>query len=219
MVPVPSLGGFKGVMVCESREGREFEAQDVESVKDILVIMRMGISHALYLEDLEKQAENDGLTGLLNRKTFQARLTSVLSRLDGRYPCAVAMLDIDHFKRINDSYGHPAGDEVLRKISSVIRKTVRKVDMAGRYGGEEFVLYLHDTDETRAFQVAERLRMMIRQTGFVFNGKEIGVTASLGVSCYPAHGGGSEELLKHADVALYASKQAGRDRTTVYLKR
>lgn len=218
LVPVTPLGGFKGVMVCESGPGREFEAQDAESVKDILAIMRMGISHALYLEDLEKQAKNDGLTGLLNRKTFQGQLTSVLSRLDGRYPCVVAMLDIDHFKKINDIHGHPAGDEVLRKVSSVIRKTVRKVDMAGRYGGEEFVLYLHDTDEAHAFQVAERLRMMIRQTRFVHNGKEIGVTASLGIACYPAHGGGSEELLKHADVALYASKQAGRDRTTVYLK-
>ena len=218
MVPLKTPGGFNGVMICEAREGREFEAQDVESVKDVLVIMRMGISHALYLEDLEKEAKNDGLTGLLNRKTFHAQLTSVLSRLDGRYQCAVAMLDIDHFKRINDGYGHPAGDEVLRKVSGVIRKTVRKVDMAGRYGGEEFVIYLHDTDEARAFQVAERLRMIIRQTRFVFNGKEIGVTASLGISCYPAHGRGGEELLKHADVALYASKQAGRDRTTVYLK-
>ncbi len=219
LFPLPPMGGFKGVMICECREGRDFEAQDAESVKDILAIMRMGISHALYLEDLEKQAKNDGLTGLLNRKTFQKQLTSVLSRLDGRYACAVAMLDMDHFKKINDLHGHPAGDEVLRKVSSVIRKTVRKADMAGRYGGEEFVLYLHNTDESLAIQVAERLRMMIRQTRFVFDGKEIGVTASLGIACYPAHGASSEELLRHADVALYASKQGGRNRTTVYLKR
>lgn len=218
LFPVPSLGGFRGVMVCESGSERGFDAQDAKTVRNILDVMKMGISHALYVEELEKQATNDGLTGLLNRKTFQNRLTSVLSRLDGRYPCVVAMLDIDHFKRINDVHGHPAGDEVLRKISGIIRKTVRKADMAGRYGGEEFILYLYDTDESRAFMVAERLRMKIRETRFLFDGKEIGATASLGIACYPVHGKDCESLIKHADTALYASKQAGRDRTTIHLK-
>ena len=126
------------------------------------------------------------------------------------------MLDIDHFKRINDTYGHPAGDEVLRKVSDVIRKTVRKVDMAGRYGGEEFSLYLHSTDHMHAVQIAERLRLIIRQTRFVFDRKEVGVTASMGIACHPAHGLTSEDLLRHADDALYRSKQGGRDRTTVF---
>lgn len=219
LLPVPRMGGFNGVMVCESLPGRAFESRDAESARDVLLMMRMGVSHALHLEELEKQAKNDGLTGLLNRRTFQNQLGSVISRLDGRYACAVVMMDIDHFKKINDTYGHPAGDEVLRKVSSVIRKTVRKMDMAGRYGGEEFILYLHDTDDTRAFQVAERLRLMIRQTRFVFQGKEIGVTASLGIACYPAHGGAIEDLLRCADIALYESKQGGRDRTTIHLKR
>ncbi len=218
LVPVSDAGGFCGVLACESGEGRSFEGQDAEAAKDILAIMRMGISHALRLENLEKEARNDGLTGLLNRKTFCGRLGNVLSRLDSRYPCAVIMLDIDHFKKVNDTYGHPAGDEVLRKVSNVILKTVRKVDMAGRYGGEEFVVYLHGTDQTHASQVAERLRLMIRQTRFFFNERELGVTASLGIACYPGHGGTGEELLRNADAALYGSKQGGRDRTTVYLK-
>ena len=218
LVPVADAGGFRGVLACESGEGRSFEGQDAEAAKDILAIMRMGISHALRLENLEKEARNDGLTGLLNRKTFCARLGNVLSRLDGRYPCAVIMLDIDHFKKVNDTYGHPAGDEVLRKVSKVILKTVRKVDMAGRYGGEEFVVYLHGTDRTHAGQVAERLRLMIRQTRFFFNERESGVTASLGIACYPGDGRTGEELLRNADTALYASKQGGRDRTTVYGK-
>jgi diguanylate cyclase (GGDEF)-like protein len=128
------------------------------------------------------------------------------------------MLDLDYFKKINDTHGHPAGDEVLRKVSNVIRKTVRKVDMAGRYGGEEFAIYLHSTDQTHACQVAERLRLMIRQTWFVFNERELGVTASLGIACYPGHGKTGEELLQHADVALYSSKRDGRDRTTVDIK-
>jgi diguanylate cyclase (GGDEF)-like protein len=218
LVPVSDAGGFRGVLSCESGEGRSFEGQDAEAAKDILAIMRMGISHALRLENLEKEAQNDGLTGLLNRKTFCSRLENVLSRLDGRYPCAVIMLDIDHFKKVNDTYGHPAGDEVLRKVSNVILKTVRKVDMAGRYGGEEFVVYLHDTDQAHASQVAERLRLIIRQTRFFFNERESGVTASLGIACSPGHGSTGEELIRKADSALYGSKQGGRDRTTVYGK-
>ncbi|NJD61322.1 MAG: GGDEF domain-containing protein [Deltaproteobacteria bacterium] len=218
LVPVRAVAdGFHGVMVCEAGEGRNFDGRDADTVKDMLAIMRMGISHALRLENLEKEAKNDGLTGLLNRKTFCAQLANVLSRLDGRYPCAVVMLDIDHFKKVNDTYGHPAGDEVIRKVSSVIRKTVRKVDMAGRYGGEEFVIYLHSADPSHAGQVAERLRLMIRQTRFVFEKREVGVTASLGFACYPGDGKTSEELLHHADVALYRSKQGGRDRTTAYM--
>jgi diguanylate cyclase (GGDEF)-like protein len=218
LVPVPYAGEFRGVLACESAEGRSFDAQDVETARDVLAVMRMGISHALRLEKLEKEAKNDGLTGLLNRKTFCAQLESVISRLDGRYPCAVIMLDLDHFKKINDTHGHPAGDEVLRKVSSVIRKTVRKADMAGRYGGEEFAIYLHSTDEAHAIQVADRLRLMIRKTRFVFEKRELGVTASLGIACYPGHGKTGEELLAHADIALYRSKQDGRDRTTVYIK-
>lgn len=218
LVPESGAGGFRGVLVCESGEGRTFEGQDAEAAKDILAVLRMGISHVLRLESLEKEAHNDGLTALLNRKTFCARLGNVLARLDSRYPCAVVMLDIDHFKKVNDTYGHPAGDEVLRKVSNVIQKTVRKVDMAGRYGGEEFAIYLHAADRNHACRVAERLRMMIRKTRFVFDNRELGVTASLGIACYPGHGGTAEELLRSADAALYASKREGRDRTSVFIK-
>jgi diguanylate cyclase (GGDEF)-like protein len=219
LVPVPRTGGFRGVLVCESGQGRDFEGQDAEAARDILAVMRMGISHALRLEDLEKEAKNDGLTGLLNRKTFCSQMENVLSRLDGRYPCAVILLDLDHFKKINDTHGHPAGDDVLRKVSNVIRKTVRKVDMAGRYGGEEFVIYLHNADRSHASQVAERLRLMIRKTRFVYDQRELGVTASLGIACYPGDGRTGGDLIRNADVALYISKQDGRDRTTVYIKR
>ncbi len=219
LVPVAGAGGFRGVLVCAAEAERGFDGRDAEAVAEILSIMRMGISHAQRLETLERQAETDGLTGLLNRKTFQARLSNVLSRLDGRYPCAVIMMDIDHFKKINDTYGHPAGDEVIRKVSAVIVKTVRKVDMAARYGGEEFVVYLHMADRSHALHVAERLRLSIRQTWFEFSGKNLGVTISLGVACYPAHGTDCGALLGRADEALYRSKEEGRDRVTLYLER
>ncbi len=219
LVPVAGAGGFRGVLVCAAEAERGFDGRNAEAVAEILSIMRMGISHAQRLETLERQAETDGLTGLLNRKTFQARLTNVLSRLDGRYPCAVIMMDIDRFKKINDTYGHPAGDEVIRKVSAVIVKTIRKVDMAARYGGEEFVVYLHMADRSHAMHVAERIRLSIRQTWFVFGGKNLEVTISLGIACYPAHGTDCGTLLGRADEALYRSKENGRDKVTLYLER
>jgi len=216
LVPVDGAGGFRGILVCTSREYRSYHKGDAEMVRDVLTIMRMGISHALQIETLEERATSDGLTGLLNQKTFRQRLTNVLSRLDTRYACAVIMADIDHFKRVNDTYGHPAGDDVLRKVSKIIQKMIRKADMAARYGGEEFVMYLHHADRDKAVQVAERLRLVIEQTRFDFGGKEVGVTASMGVACYPSDGREIRELLAHADEALYRSKQEGRNRTTLY---
>lgn len=214
LVPVSGTGGFRGVLICASGAGRNYHGQDVEAAREILRIMRMGISHSVTIEMLEQRATTDGLTGLLNRKTFHTRLSAVLTRLDGRYPCALIMLDIDHFKKINDTYGHPAGDEVLKNVAGIIRKTIRKIDMAGRFGGEEFVLYLHHADRNRAGNVAERLRMIIEKARYVFQGKETGVTASLGVACYPSDGGTAQELVARADEALYRSKQGGRNRIT-----
>jgi len=216
LVPVDGAGGFRGILVCASREDRSYHKRDAEMARDVLTIMRMGISHALQIAPLEERATSDGLTGLLNQKTFRQRLTNVLSRLDTRYECAVIMADIDYFKRVNDTYGHPAGDEVLRKTAKIIQKTIRKADMAARYGGEEFVMYLHHADRAKAVQVAERLRLVIEQTRFEFGGRDVGVTASMGIACYPSDGRESRELLAHADEALYRSKQEGRNRTTLY---
>jgi diguanylate cyclase (GGDEF)-like protein len=185
-------------------------------VRDIAEVLQLGISHVEHLEALTLRATTDGLTGLANRKAFLARVDEDLARLDGRHPCALVMLDIDHFKRINDTYGHPFGDEVLRRVAGILGKAVRKGDTAGRYGGEEFVLYLHMADPEQAREVAERFRRMIRQARFLQEGREVVVTASLGVACTPAHGKSAEDLLKRADEALYLSKNRGRDRVTVY---
>jgi diguanylate cyclase (GGDEF)-like protein len=216
LVPLDGAGGFRGILVCASRENHGYHKRDAEAVKEILAIMRMGISHALHIETLEERAKSDGMTGLLNQRAFRERLSGVLSRLDSRYECAVIMIDIDHFKNINDSYGHPAGDEVLRNVAKIIKKTIRKADMAARYGGEEFALYLYQADRQKALLAAERLRLIIGQTRFEFGGKEVGITASLGIACYPSDGRDSREILERADEALYRAKQGGRNRTTVY---
>ncbi len=216
VLPVSGSGGFRGAVVCVSGGERRFLRQHAEVVRDITEVMQMGLSHAGHLETLARKASTDGLTGLLNRRAFLEKLSEELTRLDGRHPCAVVMLDVDHFKRINDSYGHPFGDEVLRKIAGVLGKAVRRGDAAGRYGGEEFVLYLHMADPSYAGEAAERFRRMIRQIRFLHQGHEVVVTASLGAACAPLHGNTAEELIKRADEALYLSKQGGRDRVTVW---
>jgi diguanylate cyclase (GGDEF)-like protein len=216
VLPVEGKVGFRGALVCAHPQEKRFLKQHAEIARDIARVMQLGLSHVERLESLTKKATTDGLTGLSNRKAFLEQLAADLARLDGRHPCGVVMLDIDHFKRINDTYGHPFGDEVLRGVASVLGKGVRKGDTAGRYGGEEFVLYLHMADAERAREGAERFRRMIRQIRFAQGGKEVAVTASFGVACAPFHGNGVEELLKRADEALYLSKQRGRDRVTVY---
>ena len=216
VLPVEGRVGFRGALVCAHPQEKRFRKRHAEIARDITRVMQLGLSHVERLESLTKKATTDGLTGLSNRKAFLERLAVDLTRLDGRYPCGVVMLDIDHFKGVNDTYGHPFGDEVLRGVASVLGKGVRKGDTAGRYGGEEFVLYLHMADTERAREGAERFRRMIRQIRFAHEGREISVTASFGVACAPHHGKGVEELLKHADEALYLSKERGRDRVTVY---
>ena len=216
LLPVEGRVGFRGALVCAHPQEKRFLKRHTEIARDITGVMQLGLSHVERLESLTKKATTDGLTGLTNRKAFLERFAVELSRLDGRHPCGVVMLDIDHFKRVNDTYGHPFGDEVLRGVASVLGKGVRKGDSAGRYGGEEFVVYLHMADTERAREGAERFRRMIRQIRFAHAGKEVAVTASFGVACSPHHGNGVEELLKHADEALYLSKERGRDRVTVY---
>jgi diguanylate cyclase (GGDEF)-like protein len=216
VLPVAEVGGFRGAVVCTHRDARRFGMRHAQVVRDITEVMQLGLSHVERLEVLTRKANVDALTGLANRKAFLDQVAVELVRLDGRHPCAVIMADIDHFKRINDTYGHPFGDEVLRRVGGVLGKAVRKGDAAGRYGGEEFVLYLHMADPARAQDGAERFRGMVRQTKFLHEGRPVTVTASFGVSCAPNHGTTVEELIKRADEALYLSKQRGRDRVTVY---
>ena len=216
VLPMGGWVGFRGALVCAHPQEKRFQKHHAEIARDITRVMQLGLSHVEQIESLTKKATTDGLTGLSNRKAFLERLAQDLARLDGRHPCGVVMLDIDHFKGINDTCGHPFGDEVLRGVASVLGKGVRKGDTAGRYGGEEFVLYLHMADTGRAREGAERFRRMIRQIRFAHAGKDISVTASFGVACAPHHGNDVEELLKHADEALYLSKRRGRDRVTVY---
>ena len=163
---------------------------------------------------LEELIKKDGLTGLYNHRYFQERFAEEFSRAR-RYdfPMSCIMLDIDHFKQINDNYGHQAGDEILRSLAKIVMASVRDVDIAARYGGEEFALILPHTKLENSLILAQRLREKVEGNIFLFNETQIRVTISLGAAGIPENDPASYiELIRFADEALYVAKKSGRNR-------
>jgi diguanylate cyclase (GGDEF)-like protein len=172
---------------------------------------------ATHLATVERIATTDQLTGVLNRQASLQRLASELDR-SSRYgnSVTVALADIDHFKRVNDTYGHAAGDVVLRHVAQLIQADVRTNDTVGRYGGEEFLLVLPETDVEGAFMAAEKLRRLVGRTPVTLpDGEELAVTISIGVAAGAGQGLRLDTITRDADTALYAAKSLGRDQ--VYL--
>jgi two-component system cell cycle response regulator len=159
-------------------------------------------------------ALTDELTGLYNRRYVFAHLTELMARLpDGNATTAVMMFDIDHFKQVNDRYGHPAGDDVLRELAKRALHNVRSVDLVGRLGGEEFVVVMPETNLGGATIVADRLRLAVADDPFVVgNGEKLPVTISVGLAVTGDPEDTLEALLKRVDDALYAAKNGGRNR-------
>ncbi|TMH35798.1 MAG: GGDEF domain-containing protein [Betaproteobacteria bacterium] len=173
---------------------------------------------ALLREKLREQAMRDKLTGLYNRHYVEEWFGLELRRAQrhGR-PLAAIMLDIDHFKRFNDSFGHEAGDLVLRELAGVLRRFARESDVACRYGGEEFLVLLPECPFDAALPRAERLREEIAKLELRYDDQPLGpVTVSLGVAAFPDHAKESEQLLRCADEALYLAKQSGRNRVVAH---
>jgi diguanylate cyclase (GGDEF)-like protein len=176
-------------------------------------------------EALEEQATTDGLTGLVNHRTFQERFSTMLGRAERhKFPVSLILTDIDHFKKVNDTYGHPTGDEVLRRVAAILKASARKIDICARYGGEEFAIVLESTDREGARQLAERIRMEVSQQTFHHAGQPskgpFKATLSLGIATYAegAAGDGKEkaDLIAKADQCLYAAKHGGRNMTVCY---
>jgi diguanylate cyclase (GGDEF)-like protein len=170
--------------------------------------------------ELTRQATTDDLTGLMNRACFLGRMKEELARSE-RYGkmMSLVMLDIDGFKHINDSAGHAGGDSVLRKVAEIMLDAVRSIDLVGRYGGDEFVIALPETDAFFAMHMAERVRADIAKAEIeagASDGTANRVTVSMGMATYPLHGRSPGVLLEHADEALYRAKAKGRNRIVVY---
>ena len=169
------------------------------------------------MRELRLLATRDALTGVLNRRAFDALLAgeSDRARRLGR-PLAMVVLDLDHFKKINDTHGHPAGDAVLATVARVLESEVRSIDKVARIGGEEFAVLLMEMDADGGFAVAKRLVAAVRGRPVVVNGgSPLAVTISAGVAALPVHGGTDGAFLTAADKALYTAKHDGRDRAVL----
>jgi diguanylate cyclase (GGDEF)-like protein len=178
------------------------------------------LSNLRLLETMKHEANVDTLTGLYNRRFLEdyARKTLAMGRRKNQ-PFGIIMMDLDHFKDINDAYGHETGDRILRQFAKTITQAMRETNLAARYGGEEFVVLLPDTDAQACVLVAERIRRAVERmvvqspTGKLLTD----LTVSLGIAVYPDHGQEYEELVQASDKALYESKRAGRNRSTLYV--
>ncbi len=163
-----------------------------------------------YLDTCEEEASTDHLTGLANRRRFERQLErEVVRTLRYGHPFCLIMMDIDHFKQVNDNYGHAAGDQVLRLIGKTLQEGTRGIDLAARIGGEEFAIIFTETDLVGALEVAERLRLAINAIEIPAVGP---IAASFGVAECPSSAQTTRELLASADAALYEAKRQGRDR-------
>ncbi len=165
---------------------------------------------------LQQLAIHDGLTGLYNHRYFDDRLRLEMQRAE-RYkrPTTLLMLDLDRFKLVNDRYGHPVGDQVLKEVAEIIRRRIREVDIAARYGGEEFVVILPETARENAAVVAERIRKSVEDARFAADGQEAKITISIGVADFPTDAHDHDKLVEAADKALYQAKQEGRNRVAL----
>jgi len=170
-------------------------------------------------ERLGQLATTDGLTGLANHRAFQLGFETMLQRAKrNRTRLCLLMGDLDHFKQINDTHGHPFGDLVLREVAKVMAETMRTVDIAARYGGEEFAIVLENCDATGGHQLGERIRENIAGLALPCNGGEdIHPTISLGLAIFPEDGTSKDQLIERADQALYRAKNRGRNRTVIWL--
>ena len=221
-LPCPLDDEKSGVFLLRRTvETPKFDAADVQFAETVVKSGVAAIQRAHAIETtradnhrLEALAQTDPLTQLVNRRALTIRLVTEMERVR-RYnaPLAMLLVDLDHFKLINDTYGHLAGDDVLFSVATVLKRAVRSVDTVARYGGEEFVIVLPETGKQGAISFAERIRDKLASHRFTVGGRQdIRVTASIGVATYPATGLDSvEDLIRAADSALYRAKGSGRN--------
>jgi two-component system, cell cycle response regulator len=215
-VPLVAQGRVLGVLSVYEREtGEPFTLEDATVLADFAVQAAVAVENVQLHEEAERLSLTDAVTGSWNYRYFERRLEQELerSRRFGRL-FALLLLDIDHFKMVNDRHGHQVGDEVLVELTRRITAIVRDIDTFARYGGEEFVLILPETNLVGGIAVAEKLRGAVAAAPFATrpDGAGVRLSVSLGIACYPEHATSTAELLRAADTAMYEAKRRGRNR-------
>jgi len=177
------------------------------------IIRQLHLAHEL----LQSMSQEDYLTGVFNRRHLEETAAKEFSLgKRHKFPVSIMSMDIDHFKKINDTYGHLKGDDVLVELTQCVYEIIRKTDIFGRYGGEEFILFMPHTALEDAVMLAERIRQAVADRKFLPETLQLGVTISLGVAGVSPETDSLEALILNADLALYRAKQAGRNRVSVY---
>lgn len=210
LIPMVSRNNVLGVVAIGRRGETRFEGHEIRFAMAISDYMALALVNARLYEEMQKLATTDQLSGLLTRRAFFDRSESVIRDEKGTTEFAVLILDIDHFKRINDDFGHIVGDEAIRRVASVFQRNLREIDIVGRYGGEEFCALLPRASREESFSIAERICGIVRDLSI--DGIDRKITVSIGVASSPAEAIESvSTLLDCADSALYTAKRSGRD--------
>jgi len=217
VVPLVCADDAIGSFTLASRRKHAFGKDTREMLGVIANQVAVSLVNAKMYRQMEMMATTDGLTGLGNHRTFQEKLTDLLGRAD-RHGLKLSMIltDVDHFKKVNDTYGHPVGDQVLRGVAKVLGESVRKIDVVARYGGEEFAILMEGTDAAGAQLLAERIRQDVARAVFQSDQGPFSVTLSVGIASVPDDAREKHVLVERADQALYHAKHSGRNRTVSY---
>jgi diguanylate cyclase (GGDEF)-like protein len=213
VLPLGRADGAIGSFTLAGRRRNLFGKDKRDMLGVIANQVAVSIENAKMYKLMEEMATTDGLTGLTNHRTFQERTSMMLDRSErlGK-KCSLILCDIDHFKSINDTHGHPVGDVVLKRVAKVLAQCVRKIDLVARYGGEEFAIVLEETDARGARELAERIRLEVERQQFTSEQGNFQVTLSMGIAAYPDDAREKHVLIEAADQALYAAKRGGRNR-------
>ncbi len=214
-VPITRGDTLLGILNVESSAQRPLTEDDLQLLHTLSSHIGVAIENARLYEETKHLATTDSITGLYNVRYFYQALEKDIARSERyHHPLSLIIMDIDNFKRYNDTYGHLAGDDLLRELASLLQKITRASDTVARYGGEEFTIILPETDTEGAALLAKRIQGVVRKHPFAIRDTDIvgKITVSLGVATYPHHANSGKELVDAADKALLGAKREGKDR-------
>jgi two-component system, cell cycle response regulator len=213
VLPLLSADEPIGTITLLAKTEKRFGKDVREMLSVIANQVATSLQNGFLYRKMETMATTDGLTGLTNHRTFQQKFADLLDRADRHgYRVAMLLCDVDHFKKVNDNYGHPIGDEVLRRVARVLQEVPRKIDVPARYGGEEFAVLLDNVSVEQARAVAERIRIEVSKLVVETEKGPLQVTQSIGIALFPDDGRDRATLIERADLALYHAKHTGRNR-------